>query len=71
MNIFNCNNIYLGESMPNQYTKIPLHLENKKTPQTPLIKQQFTKAIFTILKDKLPTNPQEIEEIIKRLEKTS
>lgn len=53
--------------MPNQYTRVSLHLEIANSENTSHLNSQYTKALMEILKTRLPKEPQLIDEIIKKV----
>lgn len=55
--------------MPNQYNKVELSIETKVPKENPLLKEQYTKAIFELLKNKFPQNILFIDELIKAIKK--
>jgi hypothetical protein len=69
MNILYYSNIYLGGYMPNQYTKVDLHLEADPPLHMSNLNGQYTKALFDILKNKISPDSQLIDEIIKKVKK--
>lgn len=53
--------------MPNQYNKVELTVDFKIPSDTTLLEKQYTKALFELLKNKIPRNPRFIEELIDNL----
>lgn len=53
--------------MPNQYSKVELSIETNIPQENSLLKKQYTKALFEILKNKIPQNTLFIDELIKTL----
>lgn len=51
--------------MPNQYSKVELSVETNLPQENLLLKEQYTKALFELLKDKIPQNALFIDELIK------
>lgn len=53
--------------MPNQYSKVELTVDIKIPQDTSLLKKQYTKALFELLKIKIPQNTLFVDELIKTL----
>lgn len=53
--------------MPNQYTKVPVNIHIQKPNDMTYLNKCYTKAIFEIIKNKIPHNPSLIDEVIQRL----
>ena len=51
--------------MPNQYSKVEFTIEIKIPQDTLLLKKQYTKALFELLKNKIPHNTLFVDELIK------
>jgi hypothetical protein len=50
--------------MPNQYNKVELTIETKLPQENLFLKKQYTKALFELLKNKIPQNALFIDELI-------
>lgn len=51
--------------MSNQYSKVPLTLGTNIPKENTLLKMQYTKALFELLKKQIPQNTIFIDELIK------
>lgn len=55
--------------MPNQYTRVPISIHVQKPNDMTHLNKCYTKAVFEILKRKIPCNRNLIDEIIQKLNK--
>jgi hypothetical protein len=51
--------------MPNQYSKVELTLDLKMPQDITLLKKQYTKALFELLKNKIPQTTDFTNDLIK------
>lgn len=57
--------------MANQYSKVKLTVVTEIPNDNSFLKKQYTKALFQILKNKIPRNTMFIDELIKTVKEDS
>ena len=55
--------------MPNQYTRVKLHIEIEEPIDNEYLRKELTNSVFEVLKEKLPKEITFIEKLIKELDK--
>lgn len=55
--------------MPNQYSKVKLTIVTEIPEKNSFLEKQYTKALFQLLKNKIPDNTMFVDELIKAVKK--